>query len=71
MSIADNFSENIKSLTNMAVGSGFGLRYDFKFLIARLDLGFKVHEPYLDNNRWFKNFDFSSSVLNIGINYPF
>lgn len=63
--------KNIKSLTNMAVGSGFGLRYDFKFLIARLDLGFKVHEPYLENNKWFKNFDFSSSVLNIGINYPF
>lgn len=63
--------KNIKSLTNMAVGSGFGLRYDFKFLIARLDLGFKVHEPYLENNRWLKNFNFSSSVLNIGINYPF
>ena len=63
--------KNIKSLTNMAVGSGFGLRYDFKFLIARLDLAFKMHEPYLDNNRWFRNFNLSNSVLNIGINYPF
>ncbi|WP_028887919.1 translocation and assembly module lipoprotein TamL [Tenacibaculum ovolyticum] len=64
--------KNIKSLTNMAVGTGFGFRYDFKFLIARLDLGLKVHEPYLNNNnKWFKNFNFSSSVLNIGINYPF
>ncbi len=63
--------DSAKSLTDMAVGAGFGLRYDFKFLIARLDLGFKVHEPYLTNDRWFKNFNFSSSVLNIGINYPF
>ncbi len=63
--------DSAKSLTDMAVGAGFGLRYDFKFLIARLDLGFKVHEPYLGNDRWFKNFNFSNSVLNIGINYPF
>ncbi|CAM1334774.1 BamA/TamA family outer membrane protein [Tenacibaculum aestuariivivum] len=63
--------KNIKSFTNMAVGSGFGLRYDFKFLIARLDLGFKVHEPYLNQNKWFKNHNFSNSKLNIGINYPF
>ncbi|MDO6745368.1 BamA/TamA family outer membrane protein [Tenacibaculum soleae] len=63
--------KNLKSLTDMAVGSGFGLRYDFKFLVARLDLGFKMREPYLTNNRWFKNFNFKSSVINIGINYPF
>ncbi|WP_272151681.1 BamA/TamA family outer membrane protein [Tenacibaculum aiptasiae] len=63
--------KNIKSLGDMAVGTGLGMRYDFKFLIARLDLGFKVHEPYLTGNRWFRNMNFSSSVLNIGINYPF
>ncbi|MBA6155840.1 BamA/TamA family outer membrane protein [Tenacibaculum sp. S7007] len=63
--------DSAKSLTDIAIGSGFGLRYDFKFLIARLDLGFKVHEPYLTDNRWFRNFNFSNSVLNIGINYPF
>ncbi len=63
--------DSAKSLKDIAVGSGFGLRYDFKFLIARLDLGFKVHEPYLTDNRWFRNFNFSNSVLNIGINYPF
>ncbi|WP_233901498.1 BamA/TamA family outer membrane protein, partial [Tenacibaculum piscium] len=63
--------DNIKSFTDIAVGAGFGLRYDFNFLIARLDVGFKVHEPYLNNNRWFRNFNISRSVLNIGINYPF
>ncbi len=61
----------LKSLTDIAVGTGFGVRYDFKFLIARLDLGFKVREPYLTDKRWFQNFGFSNAVYNIGINYPF
>ena len=60
----------IKSLQNIAVASGFGLRYDFSFLIARLDVGFKTYEPYLSDG-WFKNFNFSDAVYNIGINYPF
>ncbi|TVZ56731.1 Surface antigen variable number repeat-containing protein [Lutibacter sp. Hel_I_33_5] len=59
------------SLGDMAVGGGFGTRIDFSFLIIRLDLGFKMHEPYLTGNRWFKNFNISNSVFNIGINYPF
>ena len=63
--------DNLRSLTDIAVGAGFGVRYDFNFLIARLDFGFKMHEPYLKNDRWFKNFNFSNRVLNIGINYPF
>ena len=60
----------LQSLENIAVGSGFGFRYDFSFLILRLDLGFKTYEPYLEN-KWFQNYNFNNSVLNIGINYPF
>ncbi|MFY0603888.1 MAG: BamA/TamA family outer membrane protein [Flavobacteriaceae bacterium] len=60
-----------ESLKDMAVGSGFGIRYDFNFLVLRLDLGFKMHEPYLSGNRWFRNYNFSNAVYNIGINYPF
>jgi hypothetical protein len=59
------------SLQDIAVGSGFGLRYDFSFLVFRLDLGFKMHEPYLQGNRWFQNYNFANAVYNIGINYPF
>ncbi len=72
-SLVDNDSKfnGFKSFTDMAVAAGFGLRYDFKFLIARLDLGFKAREPYLVNKRWFQNFNFSNTVYNIGINYPF
>jgi hypothetical protein len=59
------------SLKNIAIGSGFGARLDFNFLILRLDVGFKTYEPYLNDRKWFKNYDFANAVYNIGINYPF
>jgi hypothetical protein len=62
---------NLSSLENIAVGSGFGARLDFNFLILRFDVGFKTYEPYLNGNRWFQNYDFQNAVYNIGINYPF
>lgn len=62
---------DFKSLENLAVGSGFGLRYDFNFFILRLDLGFKTYNPALMEDKWFKELRFDKSVLNIGINYPF
>ena len=62
---------SLKSLKNIAVGSGIGARLDFSFLILRFDVGFKTYEPYLTGKKWFKNYNFSSAVYNIGINYPF
>jgi len=60
------------SLKNIALGSGFGLRYDFDFLIFRFDIGFKTYEPYLaDEKKWLTNYNFGNAVYNIGINYPF
>lgn len=60
------------SLKDIAVGSGFGLRYDFNFFVLRGDIGFKTYEPSQpDNNRWFNNYNFANAVYNIGINYPF
>ena len=61
----------LKSLGNIALGTGVGVRYDFNFLVLRLDLAFKTYEPYLTDNKWFKNYTLNDSVLNIGINYPF
>ena len=64
--------ENINSLKNIAVGSGFGLRYDLNFFVFRVDLGYKTYNPsYAENERWFRDISFSKTVLNIGINYPF
>lgn len=71
--IADQGKFNgIKSLNQIAVGTGFGIRYDFNFLVIRLDLGFKTYEPYQpDDLKWFSNYNFGKAVYNIGINYPF
>ena len=64
----------------MAVGTGFGLRFDASFFVLRLDLGFPLRKPWLPaGNRWvFKNIKPSSAVwrrdnlvLNIAIGYPF
>jgi outer membrane protein assembly factor BamA len=64
--------EGFRSLKDIAVGSGIGFRYDLGFVIFRLDLGFKTYNPSNNqDNRWFRNYRFSESVLNIGINYPF
>ena len=62
---------NASSLKDIAIGSGFGARLDFNFLIVRLDVGFKTYEPYLRDNKWLKNYNFANAVYNIGINYPF
>lgn len=62
----------IKSLESLALGTGFGFRYDFGLFVVRGDLGFKTYNPAKDmNQRWFKELNLSDSVLNIGINYPF
>ncbi len=63
---------SIASLKDTAVGSGFGFRYDFNFFVVRLDLGFKTYNPADESNKkWFRDYNFNNSVLNIGINYPF
>ncbi len=62
----------LASLKDIALGSGIGVRYDFSFFVLRADLGFKTYNPANEQNRrWMKDFSFKSSVLNIGINYPF
>ncbi len=62
----------IKSFGDIAVGSGFGIRQDFNFFVVRLDFGFKTYNPsFTTNQKWFRDYNFANSVLNIGINYPF
>lgn len=62
----------LESLRDLAWGSGFGLRYDFTYFVFRADLGFKAYNPAEKNGkRWFRDFNFANSVLQIGINYPF
>ena len=64
--------EGIKDLKEIAIASGFGLRYDFGFFVIRFDIGFKTHDPARPvGERWFKDYNFNNAVYNIGINYPF
>ena len=64
--------DSFSSLKDIAVGSGFGLRYDFGFFVFRFDIGFKTYDPsYQDDNRWLNDYNFRNAVYNIGINYPF
>jgi outer membrane protein assembly factor BamA len=63
--------DGLKSLRDTAIGSGFGGRYDFNFFVVRLDVGFKTYNPGDDSQKWFRDYNFANSVLNIGINYPF
>ena len=59
-------------LSELAIGSGVGLRYDFNFFVLRLDTAFKTHNPAKEKSeRWFTDLSIKKAVFNIGINYPF
>jgi len=67
-------------LSEIAVGIGAGIRFDFDVVILRFDLATPVRIPYLEKgHRWtFDKIDFSSKewrrdnlLLNIAIGYPF
>ena len=59
----------------IAIGTGAGLRYDFSFVIIRVDLGIKLHDPSLDSGyRWIPaNTLLTKNNINIAfaIGYPF
>ncbi len=62
----------LSDLKEMALGSGFGLRYDLSFFVVRFDFGFKTYNPASEiSKQWFQDYNFAHSVLNFGINYPF
>ena len=60
-------------LNDIAIGTGFGLRYDLGFLVIRLDWGYALHAPY-DTGRsgYFAAGSFKErSALHFAIGYPF
>lgn len=58
-----------------ALGTGFGLRLDFSFLVLRFDIGIPVYNPSLEaGSRWWESFtpfQIRKFTLNFGIGYPF
>lgn len=58
----------------IALGTGFGVRYDFSYIVIRADLGVPIHAPYATGKSGYYNISGSfwkGLVLNIAIGYPF
>ncbi len=67
-------------MRELAVGAGFGLRFDFSFVVLRFDLATPLRKPWLEETRrWvIDQINFGSSawrrenlILNIAIGHPF
>ena len=64
--------DSIKDLNEIAIGSGFGMRYNLGYFVLRLDMGLKTYNPVLKTkDRWLTDFNLKKAVFNIGLNYPF
>ena len=67
------------AIDDLAVGAGFGLRFNFEFFILRADLAIPIKNPGLPDNKnsWIFNSsrnlrkEFFPLQLNLGIGYPF
>ncbi|MDR0542993.1 MAG: BamA/TamA family outer membrane protein [Dysgonamonadaceae bacterium] len=55
----------------IAVGTGVGLRFDFNFLVFRLDAGTQVYDPAVQHSVFFKGNFFKHSAAYVAIGYPF
>ncbi|MBL0070566.1 MAG: BamA/TamA family outer membrane protein [Bacteroidetes bacterium] len=78
--LRDNFRELPGSrfqpgtfLSELALGTGIGMRLDFTFFISRIDAGIPLKDPgRAANDRWVINYLKLSSInYNFGIGYPF
>jgi outer membrane protein assembly factor BamA len=61
-------------MEQLAISYGAGLRFDFSFFIARIDLGVKLFNPALPgrNEKWRTSPNFSEDfALHFAIGYPF
>ncbi len=62
-------------LNDIAVGTGTGFRFDFKFVTARLDIGMKLRDPSISgSSRWIpasREFTRNDFTFVLGIGYPF
>ena len=65
-----------KFFNDIAVGTGTGLRFDFSFVTARIDMGMKLRDPSISNgSRWIlmsRRYNFRDDfAFVLGIGYPF
>ena len=57
-------------LSQMAMGTGVGLRYDLDFFVIRVDWGIGLHLPYKSGFYNVPSFK-KSQTLHLAIGYPF
>lgn len=61
----------------IAVGAGYGLRFNFDFFIIRFDFGYKLRSPFEDEykkTQWYSFKEIREQGLGnvqVGVNYPF
>lgn len=71
----DNLTENEPFINSVAADWGIGARVDLSFLILRLDLGMKMHDPsreagerWLNPGQWLQR---DGCAIHFGVGYPF
>jgi len=65
-----------KFYKDLAVGTGTGFRFDFKFVVGRIDVGMKLRDPLLtDGSKWIimrRPYNFRDDfTMVLAIGYPF
>ena len=66
--LKETFAESI------AANWGVGLRLNFGFLLLRVDMGMKIHDPARPDNKWVAPDDWlrkDNYALHFGVGYPF
>ena len=61
-------------LNDLALGTGFGFRYDLEFLVVRFDVGIAIHAPYDTGKSGYYNirkFYKDGVAFHFAIGYPF
>ena len=61
-------------VNQLALGTGFGLRFDFNFFVMRTDFGLPLRTPYAtETGHWLTTTRevFSGTIFNLAIGYPF
>lgn len=56
----------------LGFNTGFGLRFDIRFAVLRLDWGLQLYNPGEPaGQRWIHDFRWNNMALNFGVGYPF